>query len=160
MVNSINHFFSRLVSSPRDSWGIGCRSWQVTFFGGSCLGKELSSAPKVSKVPKVFTQSPFPVAFPESHPKHICPTKTPSMKHRKKETKNPCHTLIREDLIHFTEFIFRVSDEMFIRVPPLHVAVQSLHPGGQLLHYRHAQASLGPGVLHEVGQCPGHISHL
>ena len=162
MVICINHFFSQPVSSPRDSLGNRLPELAGERFLVVHAWERNSLLPqKGFKSPKFSPKSIFSCFSRVPTKTQPCPTKTPSMKHRKKETKNPCHTiLIREILIHLTEFILRISDEVFVRVLPFHVAVQGLHPGGELLHYRHPQASLWLGVLHEVGQGPGHISHL
>ena len=160
MVICINHFFSQPVSSPRDSLGNRLPELAGDVFWWLMLGKGTLFCPKSFKSPKFSPKSIFS-CFPESPSKTHMPNKNAKHEAQKERNKESVsYFLICEVLIHLTEFILRISDGVFVRVLPFHVAVQGLHPGGELLHYRHPHASLWLGALHEVGQSPGHISHL
>ena len=100
----------------------------MSVFWWFMLGKGTLFCPKKVSKPKVFpkvhfqllSRVPSKTHMPNKNAKHE------AQKERNKESVS--YYLIREVLIHFTEFIFRISDEVLVRVSPLDVTIQSLHP--------------------------------
>ena len=94
----------------------------------SCLGKELSSALKISKAPK-FNPIPFCSCFARVPINQMSP---PDAKHEDREERKIITQVLQLYSVNLsiliTEFPFRILDEMAHGVLPFHVTIKNFHP--------------------------------